>query len=81
MCSDDEAKVYLNGRPIHRYLGIRNLGDQDETPDISLNAGLNPLVFKVVNETLGWKGSIRLTDAQGNPVRGIKVTLDPEAKE
>jgi hypothetical protein len=35
------------------------------------------LVFKVVNETLDWQGSIRFTDAQGNPVKGIKVTLAP----
>lgn len=25
-------------------------------------------------------GSIRLTDAQGNPVRGIRVSLDPDAQ-
>jgi hypothetical protein len=37
-------------------------------------------VFKVVNETSDWVGSIRFTDAQGNPVKGIKVTLDPEGK-
>jgi hypothetical protein len=39
------------------------------------------LVFKVVNELAEWKGSIRFTDAQGNPVKGIKVALDPQAKE
>jgi hypothetical protein len=33
-----------------------------------------------VNETQFWAGSIELQDAQGNPVEGIKVTLDPEAK-
>ena len=49
-------------------------------PDIALNAGLNVLVFKVVNGGGDWKGSIGFTDAQGNPVKGIKVTLDPEAK-
>ena len=41
------------------------------------NAGLNVLVFKVVNEASDWKGSIRLTDAAGQPVKGIKVTLTP----
>ena len=50
-------------------------------PDIALNAGLNVLVFKVVNEIVDWKGSIRFTDAQGNPVKGIKVTLDPNTKD
>jgi hypothetical protein len=39
------------------------------------------LVFKVVNGIGAWMGSIRFTDAQGNPVKGIKVMLDPEAKD
>jgi hypothetical protein len=38
------------------------------------------LVFKVVSEENLWKGSIRLTDAKGQPLKGIRVTLDPEAQ-
>jgi hypothetical protein len=34
-------------------------------------------VFKVVNEDLHWAGSIRLTDREGNPVKGLKVALKP----
>jgi len=79
--SDDEAKVYLNGKQVHRSALVRPWdADQDTVPDLTLNAGLNVLVFKVVNETRDWKGSIRFTDAQGNPVKGIRVTLDPDAK-
>jgi hypothetical protein len=80
--SDDEAMVYLNGKQVHKAPIPRSfVAENDEVPDISLNAGLNVLVFKVVNETVDWKGSIRLTDAQGNPVKGIKATLDAEAKD
>ena len=76
--SDDEAKVYLNGKQIHKYPSARGfVADQDTVPDITLNAGLNVLVFKVVNEIGDWQGSIRFTDAQGNPVKGIKVTPPP----
>ena len=76
--SDDEAKVYLNGKQVHKSPFPRAfIADQDTVPDIALNAGLNVLVFKVVNETEDWQGSIRLTDAQGNPVKGIKVSLTP----
>ena len=79
--SDDEAKVYLNGKQVYKSpLPRAFVAEQDTVPDIALNAGLNVLVFKVVNETGDWKGSIRFTDAQGNPVKGIKVTLDPEAR-
>jgi hypothetical protein len=80
--SDDEAKVYLNGKQIHQSAFGRGwVADQDTVPDITLNAGLNVLVFKVVNEIVDWQGSIRFSDGQGNPVTGIKVTLDPEAKD
>jgi WD40 repeat protein len=79
--SDDEAKVYLNGREVFRFPGPRTFdAEQDRVPDISLNAGLNVLILKVVNETVDWMASIRFTDAMGNPVKGIKVTLDPETK-
>jgi hypothetical protein len=81
VASDDEAKVYLNGKQVHKVPLARSfVADQDTVPDLALKAGLNVLVFKVVNETLGWKGSIRFTDALGNPVKGLKVTLDPEGK-
>jgi hypothetical protein len=43
---------------------------------VELKAGLNRLVFKVVNETFGWTGSIRFTDSAGQPVKGLRVTLD-----
>jgi hypothetical protein len=80
--SEDEAKAYLDGKQVYKAPAPHGrIGVQDTVPDIALNAGLNVLVFKVVNDLLAWKGSIGFTDAQGNPVRGIKVTLDPEAKD
>jgi hypothetical protein len=79
--SDDEGKVYLNGKPIYRFPNLRAfVGERDSVPDLALNAGLNVLVFKVVNEGSGWMGTIRFADVQGNPISGIKTTLDPEAK-
>jgi WD40 repeat protein len=80
---DDWAKIYLNGKEIYRR-------EDEETPDelypdtvagVDLQAGTNTLVFKVINDEGGWFGSVRLTDAQGNAVKGIRVTLDPEAKD
>ena len=80
--SDDSAKVYLNGKLVHKAPFERGfVADQDRVPDIALKAGLNVLVFKVVNTVSLWQGSIRFTDAQGYPVKGIKVTLDPDAKD
>ena len=80
--SDDEAKVYLNGNQIYKCVSARPfLADQDWMSHVALNAGLNVLVFKVVNEKFDWRGSIRFSDAHAAPVKGIKVTLDPEAKD
>jgi hypothetical protein len=42
-----------------------------------LKAGLNTLVFKVVKESEGCRASLRFTDAAGQPVNGIQVTLTP----
>jgi eukaryotic-like serine/threonine-protein kinase len=80
--SDDQARIYLNQREIYRELHPMSWEpDRDTVTGIKLKAGLNVLVFKVVNEQGDWGGSIRFTDAQGNPVTGIKVTLNPDAKE
>jgi hypothetical protein len=76
--SDDQAKVYLNGREIYRYgQGRGYVPDLDVVTGVELKAGLNVLVFKVVNETSYWQGSVRFTDAAGQPVKGIRVTLTP----
>jgi hypothetical protein len=80
--SDDEAKIYLNQKEIYRNETARAcVPDQDPVEGVELKAGLNVLVFKVVNEILDWQGSIRFTDVRGNPVKGIQVTLDPEGKD
>jgi WD40 repeat protein/serine/threonine protein kinase len=80
--SDDEAKVYLNGKQIYRHGSLRGfLLDEDKIQDISLKAGLNVLVFKVVNERDAWRGSIRFTDDAANPVQGIKVVLSLDASQ
>jgi hypothetical protein len=77
--SDDESKVYLNGKEIYRRSQPGTyVPDKDVVKDVELKAGLNVLVFKIVNEIDDWQGSIRLTDAAGQPVKGIRVTLSPD---
>ncbi len=76
--SDDQAKVYLNGKQIHTYNFPREfVADQDTVEDVVLKEGLNVVVFKVVNEVAGWQGSLRFADAQGNPLKDVTVTLTP----
>ena len=72
------ALIYLNGQEIYRFSAPREYEpDEDMVANVELKAGLNVLVFKVVNETKDWQGAVRFTDAAGRPVRGIKVGLDP----
>jgi hypothetical protein len=80
--SDDQAKVYLNGKEIYRNAFERPcVPDHDIVSEgVKLKAGLNVVVFKIVNETNDWQGSVRFTDSAGQPVKGIRVTLDPEGK-
>ena len=79
--SDDQAKIFLNGREIYRH--TEAIGweiDRDQVPQVELKAGLNVLVFKVVNQTGGWRGSVRFTDSAGQLVRGLRITLDPDLR-
>jgi WD40 repeat protein/serine/threonine protein kinase len=80
--SDDQAKIYINGKEIYRNeIGRACVPDQDEVAGIELRAELNVLVFKVVNGINDWQGSVRFTDAAGQPPKGIRVTLDPDGKD
>jgi WD40 repeat protein/serine/threonine protein kinase len=76
---DDYGKIYLNGQELYRR--------DEEVPSVepnvdvvagvALRAGNNTLVFKVGNEESDWFGSVRFTDAAGQPLKGIRVTLTP----
>jgi hypothetical protein len=77
--SDDQAKIYLNGREIYRSEAVRAFTpDEDEVATgVDLKAGTNTLVFKVVNANDGWQGSVWITDSTDQPVKGIRVILTP----
>jgi hypothetical protein len=79
--------LYLNGREVYRtpYPNI-NFWVEETVSDLNLHAGINTLVFNVVQADKAdydgeWKGSIRFTDAMGNEIKGIEVTLDPDGKD
>ncbi len=74
---DTRSKVYLNGREIYRDdQNAAYVPDQHVVAGVQLKAGFNVLVFKVVSG-VRWLGSVRFTDAAGQPVKGLKVTLTP----
>jgi hypothetical protein len=77
--SDDQAKVYLNGKEEYKHPGARAVTvDEDTTEGLILKQGINVLMFKVVNEAAAWEGCIRFVDERGNPVTGLQVRLTPD---
>jgi len=80
--SDDQSKIYLNGKLLYQSVNARNsLADPDVVAGVELKAGMNVLVFKVVNETGDWQGSVRFTERDGKPVPGLEVTVGSEGAE
>ena len=75
--SDDQAKVYLNGREIDQVRLTRSLATLDTVGPVSLKRGINVLLLKVVNETGLWEGCARLVDDAGRPVQGLRVKRTP----
>jgi WD40 repeat protein len=76
--SQGESKIYLNQKEIYRHDKPRKfVADQDTAIGVALKRGTNVLVFKVVSEDTVWRASLRLSDAGGQPLKGIRVTLTP----
>jgi hypothetical protein len=76
--SDDQAKIYLNGKEIFKNVEARPLQkDEDATEGVTLTKGVNVVVFKIVNEKEDWSGCLRFLDKDGKPVTKLKVTLKP----
>ena len=75
--SDDQAKVYLNGRVIYQCPVPRPLETLDTIGPVSLEPGTNVLLLKMVNETATWEGSARLLDDAGWPAEWIRIKLTP----
>ncbi len=76
--SNDQAKLYVNGTQQIMFDDTRTLeADQDTSKPFTLNKGVNTIVFKVVNQENNWQGCLRFVDANGDPVKGLKVKLMP----
>lgn len=79
MGSNDQGKVYLNGKVVLKATEPRPLDqDSDVARNVTLNKGVNVVVFKVFNEGgEAWQGCLRFTDARGKPVTNLAIQLEP----
>jgi hypothetical protein len=77
--TNDSGKIYLNGKSILSAEAARAIEkDQETMKDVTLNKGVNVIVFKVVNDTNNWAGCLRFMGKDGKPVQNFKVVLTPQ---
>ena len=79
MGSNDEGKVFLNGKLLLKTSEARALDqDSDTARNITLNKGINVVVFKIFNEGgSDWQGCLRFTDANDKAVTNLVIRLEP----
>jgi hypothetical protein len=79
MNSNDQGKVYLNGKEVVKFTDTRTLEKdaEDSASDVTLKKGVNVVVLKVINEENNWQGSLRFVDKAGKPVTDLKIQTKP----
>jgi spore coat protein H len=81
MGSDDQGKVWINGKEVLKYEGDRGAApDQDNADNIALHKGVNTVLFKVVNGAGGFNGILRFTHPDGGPFMDARLSLSPDGK-
>ena len=70
--SDDQAKVYLNGKEVFKYAEARAAEKDQDTTEVTLKKGVNVMVVKVVNEKMDWSFCVRFTDKDDKPLTKLK---------
>lgn len=77
--SDDQVRIFLNGKLVHSNDDDRPFEKDDDSIDgLTLKKGRNVLVMKVVNGEADWIGSVRLLNKDGAPIKGLKATTESE---
>jgi hypothetical protein len=77
--TDDGVKVWLNGVLVHANNASRSLQPGSDQLDLTLNEGWNALMLKITQNTAGWEFCARFAQPSGEPVAGLRVSLDPDA--
>ena len=77
VASNDQGRIYLNGTDIYAFTEARTLELDADKGKVTLNKGLNVVVFKIINEQGNWQGAMRLLDKSGAPLKDVKIKLSP----
>ncbi len=71
--SDDQVKVYLNGREVFKFDEPRAAEKDQDTTEVTLRKGVNVLVAKIVNEKVDWSFCVRFTDRDDKPLSRLRA--------
>jgi HEAT repeat protein len=66
--SDDDEVTWLNGKKVVEYIGDRGWNADQDAAEVTLQAGTNWVLSKVLNGGGQWALSVRLTDREGKPL-------------
>ena len=78
----NNAKVWFNGKEvstIDRELQFRS--DEHHTVPVTLHAGRNSILVKLVGRQWGWGFHLWLTDADGFPLEGLEYVNSPTIQQ
>lgn len=73
--STGPVRAWLNGKPVLSHEVQRPARLDQDTAVLRLEKGENVLVIKSLNLQGAWRLIARVTDPQGRPLRGMKVSL------
>ncbi len=74
--SDDQGKIWLNGKEIFADATPKTAILDRNTIPVTLRAGKNTILVKVCNEEIDWGFYLRVTDADGKPIVKINNVQD-----
>lgn len=69
--SDDQCKVWLNGKEVFKYADPRPAEKDQDTTEVELKKGVNILVVKVVNEKVDWSFCVHFTDKDDKAITNL----------
>jgi len=75
VASNDQGRIYLNGKDIYAFTEARTLELDADKGKVTLNKGLNVVVFKIINEQGNWQGAMRFLDNADAPLKDLKIKL------
>jgi hypothetical protein len=75
--SDDQCRVYLNGKEVFKYAEERATEKDEDTTEVTLKEGTNVLIVKVVNAKADWSFCVRFTDQNDQPLKNLTAKAAP----